>query len=121
MFSQESQSWPFGDPPETRVAVSRGVLENGDAIHCVERERGDIKWYFWGSPLPADLGWFRPAEISLGQIVALHPSLGQFADLPQGWLAECFPPTSPWQRRKLKPKHEQNTQPPQAAGPASPP
>jgi hypothetical protein len=90
MFSAESQ-WPFDDPPETRVGVSRGILDNGDAIHCVEHDqRGDIKWYFWGSPLPPDLGRFRPTEISLGQIVELHSSIVQFADLPQGWLASAF-------------------------------
>jgi hypothetical protein len=106
MHAQDSQPWLFPDPPETKVGVSKGILNDGDVIHCVEHQERDVKWWFWGSPLPPQLGRFRPAEVTLGEIVALHPYVKQFFDLPFGWAAERFPVESSWQRRRLKSTHQ---------------
>ena len=87
-------SWPFADTPNTASITTRQVLE-GSPILLVTHDADDGGWQF----LCGTTDDTADARIvALGQMFARDPSLGELADLPEGWKAWRASPKLPWQR-----------------------
>jgi hypothetical protein len=89
-------SWPFEDPPHTASITSRQVLEGGAPILRVSHDADDGSWQFLCGTTddPADA-----RVVGLGRMYARDLTLGDLADLPEGWEARRTAPGLPWQRR----------------------
>lgn len=89
------ESWPFDDSPNTASITTRQVLE-GAPILLVTHDADDGSWQFLCGTTddPAD------ARVAgLGQIYRRDATLGELADLPEGWRASRAAAGLPWHRR----------------------
>jgi hypothetical protein len=88
--------WPFGDPPNTASITTRQVLEDGAPILRVSHDADDGSWQFLCGTTddPAD-----GRVVGLGRMYARDVTLGEIADLPEGWHAWRAGVGLPWQRR----------------------
>jgi hypothetical protein len=86
--------WPFADKPNTASITTRQVLE-GAPILLVTHDADDGSWQFLCGTTddPADA-----RVVGLGQMYKRDATLGQLADLPEGWQASRASPDLPWQR-----------------------
>jgi len=102
MTSQgNSRTWEFSEPPNFLVAVARTVLAAEEPVYCI-RHTNDGGWIFFGSPARIPAFRTRLVQASLGDVVARHPYLIEFARLPIGAQVERYPAESPWLRSILK-------------------
>jgi hypothetical protein len=87
-------SWPFADAPNTASITTRQVLE-GAPILLVTHDSDDGSWQFLCGTTddPADA-----KVVGLGRIYARDATLGELADLPEGWRAWRGSPVVPWER-----------------------
>lgn len=89
------EPWPFDQPRNCAVLVTREVLEGEEPILHVAHDADDHDWQFIGSSHgTADNG----RVIALHEAVALDPSVLQLADLPAGWHAWRDSPEDTWIR-----------------------
>ena len=75
--------WPFADKPNTASITTRQALE-GAPILLVTHDADDGSWQFLCGTTdnPADA-----RVVGLGQMYKRDASLGEVADLPEGWRA----------------------------------
>jgi hypothetical protein len=87
-------NWPFADKPNTASITTRQVLE-GAPILLVTHDADDGSWQFLcGTTDDTADGRI----VGLGQMYARDATLGELADLPEGWRAWRATPTHPWER-----------------------
>jgi hypothetical protein len=86
--------WPFDDAPNTAVITTRQVLE-GAPVLLVSHDADDGSWQFLCGTTddPADA-----RLVGLGQAYTRDPTLGELADLPEGWQAWRAAPGERWER-----------------------
>ena len=87
--------WPFADKPNTASITTRQVLE-GAPILLVTHDEDDGGWQFLCGTTndPADA-----RVVGLGQMLRRDGTLGELADLPEGWRASRASADGPWVRR----------------------
>jgi hypothetical protein len=87
-------TWPFEDPPNTAAITTRQVLE-GAPVLLVTHDADDGGWQFLCGTTddPAD-----GRVVGLGRMLARDPTLGELADLPEGWRARRASAGQQWER-----------------------
>jgi hypothetical protein len=87
-------NWPFANKPNTASITTRQVLE-GAPVLLVTHDADDGSWQFLCGTTddPADA-----RIVGLGQMYARDLTLGELADLPEGWKAWRAAPNAPWAR-----------------------
>lgn len=96
---EESNPWPFVDPPNMAVCTTADVLERGLPIVRVTHDEDDGCWQFHSANgAPEDLQEAR--VVGLKTIVRLDPTITTLADLPLGWCALRDAPGTPWRRER---------------------
>ena len=90
-------TWPFEDPPNTASITTRQVLDGSPILH-VTHDADDGGWQFLCGTTedPADA-----RVVGLGRMFARDPSLGELADLPEGWRAWRAAPGRVWERGRV--------------------
>lgn len=87
-------NWPFADKPNTASITTRQVLDGAPILH-VSHDADDGGWQFLcGTTDDTADGRI----VGLGQMYARDATLGELADLPEGWRAWRASPKHPWQR-----------------------
>lgn len=76
--------WPFEDPKNCAVFVTREVMCRDEPILLVIHDDGDDSWSFIGT---SDGALENGMIVGLEEVVALDSALMQLADLPIGWRA----------------------------------
>lgn len=89
--------WRFGDPPDTRVFLSRSVHEKSEPVTYVSHDEEDGAWQFLGDSMSEGGG---PVISCLHHPIDDDSTLNELADLPLGWWAERAKPGEPWVRSK---------------------
>jgi hypothetical protein len=87
-------NWPFADKPNTASITTRQVLEGAPVLR-VTHDADDGSWQFLCGTTD-DTADAR--VVGLGQMYARDPTLGELADLPEGWQAWRASPELPWRR-----------------------
>ncbi|MEO7676738.1 MAG: hypothetical protein ABIV39_08265 [Verrucomicrobiota bacterium] len=88
--------WPFEDPQNCAVFVTRAVMRGEEPILLVTHDDGEDSWSFVGT---SDGTLENCMIIALGEAVALDPTVLQLADLPIQWLAHRHFPNGAWIRK----------------------
>ena len=88
------EGWPFADKPTTASITTRQVLE-GAPVLLVTHDADDGSWQFLCGTTddPADA-----RVVGLGQMYKRDATLGELADLPEGWRASRAAAGQPWHR-----------------------
>lgn len=89
------RAWPFDVPPDSTAQTTQRVLD-GAPILFVTHDAADGTWQFH------DSGQVAKDEVrvcTLGNVVALDPSLLAIADTPPDWLAYRDHLDAPWHKR----------------------
>jgi hypothetical protein len=89
-------AWPFEDPPNTASITTRQVLE-GAPVLLVTHDADDGGWQFLSG---ATVDEADGRVVGLGNMLARDPSLGELADLPEGWRARRAARGNPWRRER---------------------
>jgi hypothetical protein len=87
-------TWPFADPPNTASITTQQVLD-GAPILRVTHDADDGGWQFLCGTTD-DTADAR--VIGLGRMIARDSTLGELADLPEGWQAWRASPALRWER-----------------------
>jgi hypothetical protein len=90
--------WPFDQPRDYAVLVTREVLERSEPILHVTHDSDDHGWQFIGS---TDGTPKNGRVIALHEVVELDPSVLQLADLPVGSRAVRNTIAHPWKRETI--------------------
>src|SRR5258705_12610022 len=90
-----ASSWPFADPRNCAVFVTREVMDREEPILLVTHEDGEDSWSFIGS---SDGTLENCKLIALEEAVAIDSSILQLADLPVSWRAWRDSPQESWIR-----------------------
>ena len=90
--------WPFDCPTNTPVFSSQRVVKDGHAILAVFHE-DDGDWQFLHGEIADD---DEIAVICMACAYERDRSLGDLADLPDGWMATRVSVDSPWQREPFE-------------------
>lgn len=90
-----NRSWPFKEARTVAVFTTNDVLQVGQWIQTVFHNDDDGAWQFFSQAGP-EAG--EPMTSTLETIFKLDPSVGELANLPEGWLAWRDAPNAPWQR-----------------------
>ena len=87
-------AWPFEDSRNTASITTRQVLD-GAPVLLVTHDDDDGSWQFLCGTTddPADA-----RVVGLGQMYSRDPSLGEVADLPEGWRAWRASSGGQWER-----------------------
>jgi hypothetical protein len=91
-------SWPFDQPRDWAVLVTREVLEREEPILHVTHDADDYGWQFIGS---SDGTIENGRVVALQEAVELDSSILEVADLPVGWRAVRDSRTGPWKRETM--------------------
>jgi hypothetical protein len=88
------ERWPFSDAPNTASITTRQVLE-GAPVLLVTHDADDGGWQFLCGMTddPEDA-----RVVGLAQMYRRDPTLGQLANLPEGWRASRASAAQPWKR-----------------------
>jgi hypothetical protein len=87
-------SWPFESAPNTASITTRQVLA-GIPVLRVSHDADDGGWQFLcGTTNDPD----DARVVGLGSMYARDITLGEIADLPEGWVAWRAGPGLPWRR-----------------------
>jgi hypothetical protein len=90
-------SWRFADSENTEVITLKRILRGAMAVRLVTHDEDDATWQFLdGEHVFED----DAVLVCLGEMVQFDPSLGELADLPEGWYAWRTAASEPWQRAK---------------------
>jgi len=92
-------SWPFDQPRDCAVLVTREVLNPAEPILHVTHDADDHGWQLIGF---SDGTVENGRVISMQEAVELDPSVLQLADLPVGWRAVRDSPNSAWRREAIR-------------------
>lgn len=94
MSGASVDNWPFADAPNTASITTRQVLDGAPVLH-VTHDADDGGWQFLcgTSDDPADA-----RVVGLGWMHARDTTLGELADLPEGWRAWRRCPGARWER-----------------------
>jgi hypothetical protein len=87
-------TWPFEASPNTASITTRQVLEGAPVLR-VTHDADDGCWQCLcgttDNPVDARV-------VGVGEMYARDPTLGELADLPEGWCAWRASPGLPWER-----------------------
>lgn len=87
-------SWPFESAPNTASITTRQVLAGAPVLR-VSHDADDGGWQFLcGTTNDPD----DARVVGLGSMYARDITLGEIADLPEGWVAWRAGPGLPWRR-----------------------
>jgi hypothetical protein len=89
--------WKFTDPWHVAVITTWKILRSEDWIAYVFHDEDDGGWQFHGVE---DSKVEDAAIVALGEMFDRDNSIGELADLPEGWEAWRESPSGPWRRRK---------------------
>jgi hypothetical protein len=88
-------NWPFADPQNLAVFSVRQVFDGSRPIRLVCHDGDDGSWQF----LTGEAVTMSDALIvSLASVFQFDPTIGELADLPEGWQAWREAIGQPWQR-----------------------
>ena len=88
-----TSSWPFKEPENTAVFTSSEVLHHNHPLLLVFHDH-DGDWQFLhGEVGPDDEGHV----VCLGCVFSRDSTVGQLADMPNGWFAYRDEPGKPWE------------------------
>ena len=90
-------SWKFLDPPNVAVFTHRQIMKGEEWIAYVSHDDDDGCWQFLG---PGNAREEDASTVGLKEIFDLDNSIGELADLPEGWHAWREAPSEPWRRGK---------------------
>lgn len=86
--------WPFEDAPNTASVTTHQVLQGAPVLR-VTHDADDGTWQFLcGTTNDSD----DARVVGLGRMYARDPTLGEVADLPEGWAAWRPAPGKAWER-----------------------
>jgi hypothetical protein len=95
----DTLKWPFKDPRNVGVFTTKFVMQ-GEPICFAYRDWEDGAWQF----LPQRLTDLKDAMlVCLEEIYTIDPSIGDLADLPDGWKASRADRHAKWQRARNHP------------------
>jgi hypothetical protein len=95
----DDRSWPFEEGKNRAAFTTRPVIHEGHPILLVSHdEDGDWHFLFGTTDRPEDV-----LVVSLGEIVDRDPTIGELADLPEGWRATRPDDRAPWLREPIPP------------------
>jgi hypothetical protein len=99
-MSKRSQSspWVFKDKPESRCLTTQLVLDQKEPILTVHHDAEDDVWIFW--PYLPHSARDKAIVSTLERVVALHPFVREFADLPLGWVVVRSAASEPWTKMR---------------------
>jgi hypothetical protein len=97
-----TKPWKFRDAPNTVVISEKRLGQKGSWIACVTHDVEDGMWQFITNGT-LELSLDQALVLSLGEIVAIDPSVNDVADLPLGWRAVRSTPESSWERTVTRP------------------
>jgi hypothetical protein len=97
-MSTDQSQWPFEAPRNVACFASRHVF-CGESIHAVYHDWDDGSWQFHPDREPVDGDCIL---VCLESVFRLDPTIGELADLPEGWRAERDP-AGGWIRHKAHP------------------
>ena len=82
-MESSSSDWPFPDPPNCAVIVSRRIIYGNEPALSVQHD-GETGWFFWdGSEESVE----DAMVVGLGRVIKRDPGLLALCDLPFGWRA----------------------------------
>jgi hypothetical protein len=90
-------NWNFPDPWNVAVITTWQILRSEDWIAHVFHDEDDGCWQFHG---PGESKVEDAAVIALGEMFDMDNSIGELADLPEGWHAWRETPSAPRRRAK---------------------
>lgn len=90
--------WPFDDPTNVRAITTRPVIEDGHPILLVTHDEDGDWQVLCGTTNRTEDG----RVVCLGCMFERDRTIGELADLPQGWRAWRDSAASPWQRSESK-------------------
>lgn len=95
--------WPFPDAINTASFTTRPVIEQGMPVLLVSHDlEGD--WQFLCSTTTEEEDC---RIVCMGCAFKRDPTLGEIADLPQGWMAERDFVGGPWERFEQDPDDDE--------------
>lgn len=92
--------WPFADPPNVAVFVSRRILEAEEWVYYVCHDADDGAWLF--HPKSGVTPENEMKIVGLKTMLDLDPSIAALADLPLGWCAWRDEVTAPWRTERVE-------------------
>ena len=93
-----ANAWPFDNPPNCAVFVTREVMDREEPILLATHEDGENSWSFIGTTN----GMLENCRIlALHEAADLDSSLFTLADLPIGWRAYRSSPEDAWTREPI--------------------
>jgi len=88
-------SWPFSEPRRTAAVTTARVVDRRAPIRVVQHLAEGEGWTFLdGEAFDSALGRI----ITMEHVYELDPSIGELADMPQGWVAIRDQAGAPWRR-----------------------
>jgi hypothetical protein len=91
-------NWTFADARNVAVFTTSGIVSGSHSILYVVHDADDGAWQFHSEEV------FSSHEdckvVSLGEIVAMDPSILNLSDLPLGWIATRKSKDDCWQQFK---------------------
>ncbi|XZE20685.1 DUF4262 domain-containing protein [Pirellulaceae bacterium SH449] len=90
----QQTGWPFAEGKNRAVFTTNLVLEGSHPILRISHDKEGDWQFLCGTTTSVD----EARIISLHNIVELHPSVSELADLPKGWVAVRDSVNSPWRR-----------------------
>lgn len=87
--------WKFETPAEGMAVTTKQVMAGATVVY-VSHDSDDGAWQFHtADPLTEEDALL----VTLGDVLEVHPSMVELADLPAGWVAERSAAGAPWTRR----------------------
>jgi hypothetical protein len=95
-----ANDWAFPDPKNTAVIANKKIIHGDVWISFVTRDADDGTWQFHCHH-EGELTDEDASVVSLGNILAIDPSIASLADLPVGWSAWRTSKEGAWRRKEL--------------------
>ncbi|NNM55097.1 MAG: hypothetical protein HKM05_10290 [Spirochaetales bacterium] len=95
---RKDDSWPFRDPPEVAVFISKKILSGEEWIYCVTHDADDGAWQF--HPASGFISEDDVSIVSLRTVYQLDPSIESLVDLPLGHMAWRETQRNSWEIQK---------------------
>lgn len=102
VHSFDEADWPFDVSASTPAYSTTNVVQNGFPILTIAHDHEGDWQFLCETPL-------EQSEISvvcLGCVFEHHPYVGEFHNLPVGWIAWRNNEEDPWHREEMEPESE---------------
>ncbi len=91
--------WPFSDPTDVAAFSTRPVIEDGFPILLVTHDDDGYWQVLCGTTNRTE----DARVVGLGEMFERDRSIGELADLPQGWRAWRESVSASWKRERMEP------------------